>query len=517
MGLSMNQFAAAKLYPLIFLICCAIAVQDVNAQPEKDYPVYVINLIEGGGQAKPLVLKGAKNEHLLVIFGIDGAQVANLSIEMKRKNLASPKLPFQTYQLRPVPVGLPREFHSDGLVPLEPGLLYPESSARIAVSVKIPEGTLPSRHLYDLVFRSGPRWLTQPLEVEVWNFSLPNDLPIAIHAQFRAYADWFKRYGVQTHQCMDMVSEAYLRSFREYKVNSLQVSSTDILPVNEVVDGRAVANFTRYTHMLDFVTNLGYRYFVLPYLPGARSIGKPNNRFIEEAGRYYPAMYQYLQSRNLVNQALVKVLDEPKADDPIVLQAYGAVKRAVPEFRTLCTGAAPNPELAQVINIWATYRAVYNAKKIAAARSRGQEMWLYANALVGADRPSLDQRLIGWNLFFYNYTGYYLYGVNFWTVDPWQVPPSRKDFYRRGVLYYPHPRTGMPLPTLRWEAFRRGLQDYQYLVQLREAHRQGRIPPQRYVEIERRIDRYGRFAGRTQVNWADLEEVREQIGALLSR
>ena len=137
---------------------------------------------------------------------------------------------------------------------------------------------------------------------------------------------------------------------------------------------------------------------------------------------------------------------------------------------------------------------------------------------MAATHPSVHQRLIGWNLFAYGLTGYYFWAANYWGDDPWSVPSGPGSSIRRGgTLYYPHPRTGMPLPILRREACRRGFQDYQYLVQFTEAHRQGKIPPQRYAKIARRIDQYGKFGRWDQVKWGDLEDVRAQIGVLLSK
>jgi hypothetical protein len=59
----------------------------------------------------------------------------------------------------------------------------------------------------------------------------------------------------------------------------------------------------------------------------------------------------------------------------------------------------------------------------------------------------------------YKLDGYYFWAVNWWRKDPWTTISSKEDSFKRGTLIYPSPLTGMPLPSLRLEAFRDGIED----------------------------------------------------------
>jgi len=129
----------------------------------------------------------------------------------------------------------------------------------------------------------------------------------------------------------------------------------------------------------------------------------------------------------------------------------------------------------------------------------------------------VHQRLIGWILHSYPFQGYLLWGVNYWPANPWTTPPGSADYWRRGTFYYPHPRNGLPVPTLRLEALRRGLQDYQYLLLLKEAYQQGKIPANRYTAIQSKVTYLTRDLRSSSfpVTMQELENLRLEIAGLL--
>jgi hypothetical protein len=131
----------------------------------------------------------------------------------------------------------------------------------------------------------------------------------------------------------------------------------------------------------------------------------------------------------------------------------------------------------------------------------------------------VHQRLIGWLLYRYQFSGYLLWGVNFWPNDPWTTEPGTADYMRRGTFYYPHPQTGLPVPTLRLESLRRGLQDYQYLQLLAEARQKGLVAQATFAHIEQRLLVLTKDfqSNDFQVPMQELESLRLQIGELLDR
>jgi len=488
---------------------------------QQGYPIHSLALQAQGGQPPVLQLQGARNETLLLFFELSGTPATNLEVKLTGQK-GAPLPDWQVLQVRPIPTNLPRRYFWDGLVPLGSPLVYPEPPVRLMVKITLRPGHPAGSHHYDLIFRHGRRWCRQRLEMRVWDFTLPADLPISIMANLWPRQEWFKRYGVGSLDAWERLAPAYLSLLRQYKINA--IAGFYPFPAAKVAQGQPLTDFPQYLRFLDMVVQLGFRHFRLPPLPGAPNLEQRGNAFQQQVGKFYPSFYRYLQSKGWVNKALVKVWDEP---DPLaypqVVKAYGLIKAAAPGLRTESAGKSPSPDLARVVDIWAVYNAHYEPDKVAAARRQGQEIWLYANMLHAPYQPPTYQRVIGWYLYQYGFSGYLLWSVNYWPLDPWTNPPSAGrrggDFFRRGTFLYPDPQTGRPLPSLRLETLRRGWEDFQYLVLLQEAASKGLVDQAAYKRLQEKITSSvpDLREKNPRVTWPQLEDLRLQIGEMLDR
>ena len=178
--------------------------------------------------------------------------------------------------------------------------------------------------------------------------------------------------------------------------------------------------------------------------------------------RFYSFYGDYLRRHGSESRAINYLVDEPRPSQyDSAIQAYTLFKSLSPGIKNLVRRWGPHPGSAKVIDMWAYQAGSYQESERQQAQGQGQEAWLYINRLQGIKHPLAHQRLIGWLLYRYQFSGYLLWGVNYWPQDPWTTPPGPKDFFRRGTFYYPHPQTGLPVPTTRLEALRRGFEDYQ--------------------------------------------------------
>jgi hypothetical protein len=144
------------------------------------------------------------------------------------------------------------------------------------------------------------------------------------------------------------------------------------------------------------------------------------------------------------------------------------------------------------VDIWGV-RYFYFFDRLAAIRAQqaaGKAVWWYpyANALADRiptfviDKSTADERVMGWLSFQWNVNGLMYYGVNRWKSatgsgyrDPYKDPLSLSLRYERAngdaSLVYPgyEPSLGLndpyaaPVSSLRFEALRDGLEEYQYL------------------------------------------------------
>ncbi|MBM4285367.1 MAG: DUF4091 domain-containing protein [Deltaproteobacteria bacterium] len=499
-----------------FIILCPRPAPADLSLSASGFPVYRLNPARPEASPAPIVLKLAGNEYALFLLQVAGAAPDQLKVELERPG-GKPAVHLHVWQLRPLPAHLPSDLHADALVPLEPGLVLPGAPCYLAVRLKVPSAHAGGEFPCTLKVTGPGGTAAQPLHLTVRRFSLPDDLPITLMANFRPSREWFRRYGVAAPEGFTRVWEAYLKILREYKVNAI----AGFAPLNpdDVGPGRPLTSFPEFTRMLDkIIREMGYRTFRLPVAAGAKAKGPDPERLKQQMAGYFPEMLRYLQDRGWVKRALVKLWDEPKREVfPQVAQTYSQFKAALPQVRTECTGFPPSPALTRAVDIWTVSARLYEAGAMDAARRQGQEVWVYNNRLQGADRPAAHQRLIGWQVFLHQFSGYYLWGVNVWPEDPWTEPPGPTAKMRRGTLLYPHPRTGLPLPTLRLEAMRQGWQDYQYLQLAEAAARQGRVPDAAWQDLRRQaLALAGELTNvKPKVAWQDLEALRLKLGDLL--
>ena len=482
-----------------------------------DYPTYTLDLttIKGPG---PIPVSLARNENYLLLFQVYKPLELPLAVEIEDEP-GTRAMECQVWQLRAVPDDLPANFIPDGMVPLEKELIRQETPFRVAVNIRTLPSAPPGNHNLGLLFRCGDSMVRVPVKVRLWKFELPADLPITTFATFRTNRDWFQRYGVVSDEAYGEVLRSYLSALRAYKFNA--VSEFYPLPVVQIGQGRALAEYPEFLEMLRFVVqDQKFRYFHIPYLPGAPMLAEEGNQFAQLALKYYPAFVEYLQNQGWLDKALVKIWDEPRPYEyDKAAQAYGLIKWIAPQLRTESSGGVPDPELVKVVDVWACCNTVFDQVKLETLRYLGQNLWFYFNRLHGSDQPPAHQRLIGWYMFRYGFNGYLLWGVNYWVDDPWTVPPGEGDFYRRGTFFYPHPLTGKPLPTLRLESLRRGWEDFQYFWMLAEMFRQGKVPVDSFQRIQQKLETLTENLHEASplANWKEMEDLRLEMGNLLNQ
>ena len=481
---------------------------------DKGYPIYQIDMSAASQSLGPIQCKAAHNENILLVFNIAGVTPDELSVEVHGQT--SPmEIEYYVSQVRPIPADLSQQFYWDGLVPYGSPLMVSVKPLLVAIDFKVLSTHGSGHSQYSIIFKSNSHQISQTLNLLVYKFALPDDLPITVMGVFWPNPEWFRPYCSPSQE-LDSIYHAYEASLRSYKFNATNLFA---LPAEEIANGRNILDYPKFVSQLDSFLNLGYRSFRIPPLSASRHRDSID-AYLKSSSRYFSIMHSYLNSRGLADRAMVKVWDEPSmADIPKVYDVYKYIKHLAPSFKTESAGGPPDLSLANVIDIWAVYGKKYNASRVSAACSKGQKVWLYANYLHSAARPPVSQRLIGWYLSACDFSGYLAWGVNVWRLNPWSHSPAAADHFRRGVFYYPHPSTGLPLPNLRLQSLRRGFIDYQYLALLKEKAVQQHIDPAAYSRIQASLSMIGATlrSGGPDVTWQQLDDLRDQIAQLLDQ
>jgi hypothetical protein len=458
-------------------------------------------------------LSGAKNEHLFFTVSLAGSS-SSLKTRMED---APAGLECHFFRVADVPPASSGTFPPDALLPLGEEVSESASHPQVLwISLKISPNCVPGLYPLNLIITDQQGSIRLPVELKVYRFSLPEDLPIAIFGGFWHQPGLWSQYAKSPAAEIEIIKQ-YYQSLRAHKFNALGGSYP--LPVGRIQPGQKIEDLAAYHELLRFaLDDLKFKYVQIPKLKGWESVSHPDSTFSRQARIFYPQYSAYLRRHGWERRAVNYLVDEPRPPKyGSVVEAFALAKSLSPGIRTLSAGWRPSPEFVRVIDIWAYQAAHYRGDERKQAQRQGQEAWLYANRLHGIDHPLAHQRLIGWLPYRYHFSGYLVWGVNYWPHNPWTTPPGSQDFFRRGTFYYPHPRTGLPVPTTRLESLCRGFQDYQYLLLLDQACRRGLVPQEQQAAILARVDRITEnLPGNPfPVSIDDLEALRRRIGDLL--
>ena len=215
-----------------------------------------------------------------------------------------------------------------------------------------------------------------------------------------------------------------------------------------------------------------------------------NQRMVEQIQR----LYERVKRRGWIDRAYLYCHDEVLTDQyPFARELYGALKKAMPDLRLMQTFYRDDPvsALNDVLDIWAPNIGRYRPAEFQAQQAKGKGVWWYvccgpvkpyANLMI--EWPAVDHRILPWQNWKYGVTGLLYWGTAVcgenakgekrWPEVPWDPATFRnkagKAHNGDGQLIYPGP-AGKPLPSIRLENLRDGIEDYEYFWLLRDVVR----------------------------------------------
>lgn len=204
---------------------------------------------------------------------------------------------------------------------------------------------------------------------------------------------------------------------------------------------------------------------------------------------FLPKMYEHLRQKGWDEKAFIYGWDEFKPEKLAeVRQDHAWIKQFAPTFRHMIpvnhAENLPDPDDPGIMDIWVPILSLYS-RQFADERARhGQPVWAY---IVNSSEGSFDvrrsmghYRSLFWNLWRRRCAGFLYYGTTFyhWAPGTADFNPDgspKKTFLGRGgsnmdFLCYPagaRPEDGLNA-SVRLEAIRDGLEDWEYLHLLRD-------------------------------------------------
>jgi len=174
------------------------------------------------------------------------------------------------------------------------------------------------------------------------------------------------------------------------------------------------------------------------------------------------------------------IFDEPTEE---YIERYKAaaliLKSLDPGIRIL--EATMTVSLAGIVDNWCPQVQEYDANQsfFRNRQAAGDQVWVYTCLIPGGpwinrlvDQERLRQVYIGWACAKYGLQGFLHWGLNHHTGDPFNVlvrqHGDEKNFLPAGDSHIIYPTKAEPLSSLRFEAHRIGMEDYELLLQLKQ-------------------------------------------------
>ncbi|MEA1887109.1 MAG: DUF4091 domain-containing protein [Bacteroidota bacterium] len=274
--------------------------------------------------------------------------------------------------------------------------------------------------------------------------------------------------------------------------------------------------------------------------------------------KYLKLMQEHLREKGWLGKEYVYWFDEPgEKDYAFVRKGMEIIKKSAPDIHTFLTENDPGPEIMDVTDITCTIFHRVDPDKAREIVSKGQEYWSYLCTAPKSpwvslfiDHDAINMRMWLWMTYAWDLNGILIWSSNYWTSysaspvgylqNPWIEPASFIQGYGwpygkqtvwgngDGRLFYPPNKKPNidkntyimgPVPSIRLEFLRQGIEDYEYLVLLekiidksRDKDKKLLRKAKKLLEIEGRVFTDGKTYTK---NPADLLEYRKKLAYMI--
>ncbi len=278
--------------------------------------------------------------------------------------------------------------------------------------------------------------------------------------------------------------------------------------------------------------------------------------------KYLGRIERHLAEKGWLRKAYVYWFDEPEPKDyDFVKEGMAILKRSAPGITRMLT-EQPEPALCGSVDLWCPLTGSYAEKACRERQAAGEHIMWYVccgprepYATLFIDHPAIDLRMWLWQTYQFDVEGILVWDTNYWTspcaypepndqnpyedpmsyVSGYDTPVGTRLFWGNGdgrFIYPPNLKGAQdrqtrylagPVNSIRWEMLREGIEDFEYLWQLRHAVRtlkQRGITDSEVAEAEK-LTTVPATISRTLTDFAKdprpLYERRLQVGTALER
>ena len=337
----------------------------------------------------------------------------------------------------------------DPLLPTAPFDIAAHGRAMVWIDLAIPADAPAGAYTGTITAEApGAKAVAIPLSLRVWGFTLPHQPHLR------------SAFGVQNTGGFPIDGEATVQDLLAHRISPVVGDGQPhvVVPPGQGQPGKW--DWTQWDQVMEARKAQGITAFRI-------DIPEPRSAWAKE-------WQTHLQAKGLLPYAYTYIADEPEGGALGPINAtLGQIKQAAPLLHNLITAKGYPTDALSYVDIWCPEIIHFDPAASAREQARGRASWWYPaystphpRINVWTDYPALDCRIWPWMTWKYD-----LDGILYWTVSNWQPVPDplqEASFFNGGEgvangdgeLIYPGP-AGKPLDSIRWEAIRDGMQDYE--------------------------------------------------------
>ena len=398
------------------------------------------------------------------------------------------------------------------------------------ITIKTPESRRKGSYRCRVMLSDGDGWrLKLPVKVKVHSFALPRT--VSLSSGYGLWFNHVINYeNLATVEQQKEVFYKYLDTHLDYKIAPYDPFlyapfKTTITGSVEAGDLKVDIDFTEFNKVAaKYFGEGGFNSFVVNVegLGGAGGngytrgkiagyeLGTPEHEAV--MAQYLPLLQDGLEKAGVLDKCYIYWGDEPlDGAYPYIREVHTLIKKYAPRIRTFMTEqvtwfeSPADFDVADVTDIsCVSWNCFDNHNKVYDYNGPGQEVWSYLCCATKypyftnfIDHNGIDMRLWEWASYMYGMKGILIWSTTCWNsssimpegqlIDVWDTPDcygtgqsGKPEFFAcgDGIMFYPnnrHPNqdkttayTGEPIPCIRLEINRDGIEDYEYLKLLEE-------------------------------------------------
>lgn len=396
----------------------------------------------------------------------------------------------------------------DPIRPTHAGRLAANQTQALWLSFKAAADAPAGRYTGTVRLTSAGRTLKSlPFAVIVWNFALPAKPSCAAIYDLRLNEHW-----LADGQPAAAARDRLMRFMADKKVCPDAVAAT--LRFTRDAQGKVACDFAeydaaaqRYFDELNFQTSYTPHAFYLfgwehppkdvlgekpyegeyPYKDADRTKLRPAYKAAYQAClRLY---WEHVKAKGWADRLVLYISDEPFLTKKHIIDQMKAccdmIHEVDPKIRIYSSTWRHCPDWNGYLDIWGVgHYGCFPVAEMEARKASGEQIWFTTDGQMCTDTPFCAvERLLPHYCFKYGADAYEFWGVSWLTYDPWQFgwhryihqssTPGESYFVRYpngdGFLLYPGKPVGVdgPVTTIRLEAARDGVEDFEYLTLLK--------------------------------------------------